>query len=163
MRKLVTLTAAAAVVGAMILASPPTSAGTGHKVTGGAETITAGGVVFSMTANAIQTKSGLKGHMQYSREAQDGTVELYVHATPECLWVSGDGMKAEMAGPAMVQSNPNGFPTNDWLAVAIEEGGTGFGDAVRVHFVDAGYSCPGESSFPGDVLEGEFKIRPSSE
>jgi len=154
---------ASVAAGAALLIATQSWAGAGAKVTGGAETITAGGIIFSMTANGIETPKGLKGNIQYSREANNGAVELYVHASVACMWISADGLRAELGGPAMVQSNPTGIATNDWLMVAIEEGGTGSGDSVKVNFVPAESVCDGQTSFPGDVLEGEFKIRPAAD
>ena len=155
------LAAAAGTFAAVTMASPAWS-GVGDKVTGGAETITAAGVTFSMTVNGITTNKGLKGNIHYSRESTAGEPELFVHASVECLHVSADGMEAEIAGPAMIQANTIGASTNDWFAVAVQEGGTGSGDSVRARFVPAGFVCNGENSFPGDVMEGEFKIRPGS-
>jgi hypothetical protein len=139
--------AAVATGAALLIVTQSTWAGMSAKVTGGAETITALGVVFSMTANGIETPNGLKGNIQYSREANNGAMELYVHANVACMWISPDGSRAELGGPAMVQSNPTGLATDDWFRVAIAEGGTGSGDSVRAHFVAAGTVCDGEKSF----------------
>jgi hypothetical protein len=137
--------------------------GVGDRVTGGAEYIAAGGVTFSMTANAITTPKGLRGSIQYTRD--NGTAALIVHASVECLVISADGTRAVMAGPAMVQENTIGANTNDWFAAAVREDGTGSGDNVRAWFVTAGFSCAGynldSSAFPGEVMDGEFKIRPA--
>ncbi|MBU1133158.1 hypothetical protein KKG08_02715, partial [Patescibacteria group bacterium] len=52
-----------------------------------------------------------------------------------------------------------------FINVAIKEGGTGSGDRVRVRIMSpeaAEAACmypDGETSFPGIVEEGEFKIR----
>ena len=154
------------VAGALIVATGlgvAVLAAAGGKVTGGAESVDAGGVTFSMTANAITTDKGLKGHIQYSREAQSGAVELYVHAAAKCLWVADDGMSALVAGPAHVQSNPGEVETGPWLIAAINEGGIGAGDAVRVAFAEeweATNAClEGTTEFPGLVMEGNFTIR----
>lgn len=154
------------VVGALIVATGlgvAAYAAAGDKVTGGAEYIDAGGVTFSMTANAIATEKGVKGHIQYSREAQNGTLELYVHAPAKCMWVADDGMSAVVAGPAHVQSNPGDLETGPWLMATIREGGTGAGDSVGVVFVEEWMTTnaclgePGES--PDVVMEGNFTIR----
>ena len=154
------------VLGALIVASGlsvAVLAAAGDKLTGGAEYIDAGGVTFSMTANAITTNKGLKGHIQYSREAQTGALELYVHAPVKCLWVADDGMSAVIAGPAHVQSNPGDLETGPWLIAAISEGGIGAGDSVRVVFAEeweATNAClEGMTEFPGLVMEGNFTIR----
>lgn len=139
------------------------SAAAGDKVTGGAEYIEAGGVTFSMTANAIATEKGVKGHIQYSREAQSGALELYVHAAVKCMWVADDGLTAVVAGPAHVQSNPGDVETGPWLIAAIQEGGIGAGDGVRTVFAEeweATNAClEGTTEFPGLVMEGNFTIR----
>ena len=139
-------------------------AAAGDKITGGADSVLAGGISISLTANAVVTGNGsIKGHIQYSREAQTSAVELYVHAVAECMWISADGTSAVVAGPATVQSNPNGAPTADWFVIAIREGGTGAGDEVRAIFAteaDGLLKCQnGETSFPGEVLEGNFTLR----
>jgi hypothetical protein len=84
----------------------------GSKIVGGAEEIQASGAVFSMTVNAISTAAGLKGSIQYSREAQPGLDELSVHATAYCSWISDDGTRAVVAGPAMGQVGAAG---GDWF------------------------------------------------
>ena len=144
-----------------IAATSPAFAG-GAKITGGAERISTGSVIFSMTVNAIDTAKGVKGSIQYSREAQGSTPELFVHAKSECFWISSDGLQAVVAGPAEVQS---GIQDDVWFFAAIREGGTGYGDLVRAKFVGqlAGEAlCKnGETSFPALVEEGEFKIRPA--
>ena len=164
MKKLTTAIASSAV---LLLASAPAFAN-GPKVTGGADQILAGNIYFSMAANAVLTGKGeVKGSIQYSREDQPGvTTELFVHADVACFGISTDGAKAVVAGPAKVQSNPAGLKTGDWLIIAIKEGGTGYGDSVRVSFGDSteGFNrCEApqnEGTFPGLVYEGEFKLRP---
>jgi hypothetical protein len=134
------------------------------KLTGGAETVTAGGVIFSVTANAISTDKGIKGHIQYTRENQS-IADLIAHASVECFGISTDGLTAVAAGPATVQYNPNNLTTGAYLVIWVHEGGTGFGDAVRVYFATEAQAtaiCANPDSanaFPGEVLEGNFTIR----
>lgn len=158
MNKLTTAIASSAV---MLLASAPAFAN-GAKITGGAERINAGGVIFSMAMNAIDTPKGVKGSIQYSREANNGAAELFVHAKAQCFWISDDGLRAVVAGPAEVQS---GYQSNTWFFAAVREYGTGYGDQVRAGFINqAGGEAKcanGETNFPGLVEEGEFKIRPA--
>lgn len=143
----------------LVLAAPSAFAG-GPKITGGADRINAGGTIISMTVNSINTSNGIKGSIQYSREANNGAAELFVHASSYCMWISADGLRAVVAGPAMVQSGVSG---GEWFFAAIQEGGTGYGDMVRAGFATMTQgmdACTnGESSFPGLVEEGEFKIR----
>jgi hypothetical protein len=137
--------------------------GVGDRVTGGAEYIAVGGITFSMTANAITTPRGLRGSIQYTRD--NGSAALVVHATVECLFISADGTRAVMAGPPTVQENTIAANTNDWFAASVREGGTGSGDNVRAWFVSSTFNCAtynlDSAAFPGEVLEGEFKIRPA--
>ncbi len=152
--------------------APAAHAGVGDRVTGGAEEIQAGSVIISITANAIEmldkdgVPKGIKGSVQYTREDADGKA-LIVHSPAECLFISADGLSAEIAGPAVVHENTVGISTDDWFIVGIREGGTGAGDTVRAGFIPAGDGCTGAfvgacsaSGCPGLVLEGEFKIRP---
>jgi hypothetical protein len=130
------------------------------KVTGGGEQIVAGGITFGMTVNAIDTRSGVKGSIQYSREANGGAQALSVHAKATCLWVSPDASRVVVAGPAEVQA---GVSEGDWFFAAVKEGGTGSGDRVRAGFAsetEGRNKCEnGETRFPGLVAEGNFTIR----
>lgn len=153
-------------------------AGVGPKVTGGAGSITADGVEFSLAANAIETgkfdpetgeQGEVKGSIQYSRNEQGGTSALHVHATTTMYDIGDEGVKAVVCGPAEAQFDPSGeVGPDDYLVVNLLEGGTGSGDMVRVRLLsgeevktncsDAGSN----TSFPGVVNEGEFKIRSES-
>ena len=151
-------------VAALMIAICPSSA-MAQKLTGGAEWTDANGIVFSVTANAVMTPKGIKGNIQYTRE--DQTIpDLSVHAAVECFGVSADGQYAVAAGPAVIQYNPNGLTTGDYLIFAVKEGGTGDGDRVRVWFdneATANSFCTDPASnttFPGHVYDGNFTLRP---
>lgn len=143
---------------ACLIGSSPAAAET-SKVSGGGEQITAGGITFSMTVNANETPSGVKGSIQYSRTENGGVQALSVHAQAACVWVSPDGTRAVVAGPAKVQA---GAKENEWFFAAIKEGGAGSGDRVRAGFASesaAMIKCDaGETRFPGIVEEGNFTI-----
>ena len=149
-------------VGVIVVAVSPAQAQ--PKITGGAELIPAGGNAFSLPAHAIETRNGVKGNIQYSRENQS-VADLFVHAKTQCYGISGDGMRAVLAGPCEPQYDPGGACV-DWLVVWIQEGGTGAGDSVRVFFLpmaNAVLGClspDGANIFPGIVQEGNFTIRP---
>jgi hypothetical protein len=141
------------------------------KLTGGAETIDSSGILFGMTANAIQTRKKLVGHIQYSRDDEFGEPLLYVHSKVECAgWAdNGENLLVVVAGPATVQHNPGLLETGDWLVAGVEDIGIGAGDQVRVIFAnqtDAEDYCEDPASlldFPGVVQQGEFKIRIADE
>jgi len=150
---------------ALLIAAQQAFAG-GPKVTGGGNTIksSAAEILFSMTASGIETGNGrINGSIQYSREANNGSAELFVHTSVVCMWISPDGLSAVVAGPAEVQSNPSGIAEEAWFFAAIQEGGTGYGDRVRTGFVDVQGGLDkclnGETLFPGLVEEGNFTIR----
>ena len=139
------------------------------KLTGGAAEIDAGGTLFSMSANAIQSKKKLNGHIQYSLDDELEAPLLYVHSKIECAgWavneISGNLIMVT-AGPATVQHNPQAQETGDWIVAGVEDVGIGSGDLVRVVFATEQEGldyCAAPASlldFPGIVLEGEFKIR----
>ena len=137
------------------------------KLNGGSGNVVAGGINFSLTANALTSGKGeVKGNLQYSRENQS-VADLSVHAKVECYGVLSDGTVATAAGPADVQNDPsNAVPSDYWMYVAVKEGGTGSGDTVRVRFLsetDAKAMCENpnlETTFPGLVEEGDFTIKP---
>lgn len=149
----------ATVAVACLFAISPASAAA-SKVSGGGEQINAGGITFSMTVNANETRGGIKGAIQYSRTANSGGQALSVHAQAACFWVSPDASRAVVAGPAEVQA---GTSEGDWFFAAVKEGGTGSGDRVRAGFAsesEARTKCDnGETLFPGVVEEGNFTIR----
>jgi|GEM_PF-2593574 len=131
-----------------------------EKVVGGAETITAGGTTFSLAVNAVYTGKNndmLKGKIQYSRDG------LKFHAESKCALVNAEGNVATVAGP-ITKVQEGTIADNTWVYVAIQEGGTGSGDRVRVLLLSeevALKSCQnpaGENLFPGLVEKGEFKI-----
>ena len=134
-----------------------------QKLTGGAEWTEAGSVDFSVTANAVMTAKGVKGHIQYTREDQS-VADLIVHANVECFGVAPGGGSAVAAGPAVAQLDPSGA-VSGWLIFAVREGGTGAGDSVRVWFANETAAlnyCSNPSlntAFPGIVREGNFTIR----
>ncbi len=150
-------------------------AGIGPKVTGGAGSITAGGVEFSLAANAIETgkfdpetgeQGEVKGSIQYSRNQQGDVDALHVHATTTMYDIGDEGVKAVVCGPAEAQFDPSGaVGSDDYLVVNLLEGGTGSGDRVRVRLLsgkEVKANCSdarSNDSFPGIVNEGEFKIR----
>lgn len=139
------------------------------KLTGGAAEIDSGGTVFSMSANAIQSKRKLNGHIQYSLDDELGEPLLYVHSKIECAgWAVNEdsgNLILVSAGPATVQHNPEALETDDWIVAGVEDVAIGSGDLVRVVFAtepEALAYCAEPTSlleFPGVVLEGEFKIR----
>lgn len=136
------------------------------KVTGGSEKLIAGGTNFGLAVNAVHAgKNGdkLNGKIEYSRD------NLKFHAAIQCVKATPDGMIATVAGPVTKEQydpeNVINKETSDWAYVAIKEGGTGSGDRVRVLLLsetEALEKCSnpdGETSFPGIVEVGEFKIR----
>ncbi|MFH1648874.1 MAG: hypothetical protein ABIA11_04090 [Patescibacteria group bacterium] len=135
-----------------------------NKVTGGADRIKAGSTYFSLAVNAVhagKNKDKLTGKIEYSRDT------LKFHAETQCVRANQEGTVATIAGPiTKEQYDPNNaIKEGDWAYVAIKEGGTGSGDRVRVRIMSpeaAEAACmypDGETSFPGIVEEGEFKIR----
>jgi hypothetical protein len=131
-----------------------------EKIVGGAETIKADGVTFSLSVNAVYTGKNndvLKGKILYSRD------NLKFHAETNCVMVNSEGNVATVAGP-ITEVYEGSVGNNEWAYVAIQEGGIGSGDRVRVRLLseeDAMENCQnpaGETTFPGLVEEGEFKI-----
>lgn len=125
------------------------------RVTGGGD-CQVGSTVFSLAVNVIEDPQGeLKGKIQYTRE------DLEFHADVMCSAVSEDGTVAVAAGPARIQTGSY----NPWAGVAIQEGGTGSGDLVRVPGFDTEGAAlayceeANETFFPAEVIDGDFTIR----
>jgi hypothetical protein len=142
-----------------------------EKLTGGGERAWCcpwGPDLFSVSANAIRTPEGrVKGHIQYSCTGQPMSPDLIVHAYVKCFNVSADGLVAVAAGPANASLDPTNYTLGKWLVIAVKEGGTGFGDKVRVIALDEEEAieyCTNirtdDSYFPGRVEEGNFTIHP---
>jgi len=149
-----------------------TSGAMAAKITGGAEQILAGGDTISVTVNAIKVgpnKDVTKGNIQYTREDFEGMDDLIVHAKVDDFYVNPDGEYAVAIGEAMPQYDPGGQVFElAWVVVQILEGGTGAGDQIRFRIKDedeakailsAAPTTPVPASLPGEVLEGEFKLR----
>lgn len=126
------------------------------QVTGGASLITAGGIDFSLSVNAIVMPDGetVKGQIDYER------TDLAFTADVECSNVNLDGTVATAAGPVTNYETGSG---GAWVAVTVREGGTGSGDQVRVMLTSeatgkALCSDLGQAT-PGVVHEGNFTIR----
>jgi hypothetical protein len=131
------------------LALPASGASWEDKVTGGGWA-SAGDTDFSLTMSA----SDVGGQWQYTREEQASATALTMHGTIDCLYVADDLSYAVMSGPV---TNVSVGTFGDTVTIAVEEGGVGSGDRVRIW---AGSTCGSYTgSFPGTYFDGNVNIR----
>lgn len=132
------------------IAGPPSSPGDNGwsvKVTGGGDAL-AGGTAFSLTMSATDDS----GQFQYARDG------LVMHGTINCTFVAEDESYAVMSGVVTHAPVPApGFVEGAEVSIAVQEGGNGAGDAVRIW----PSSLCGEygGGFPGSYYDGNINIR----
>lgn len=133
----------------LALAIPAVAASWTEKVTGGGWA-SAGGDDFSLTMSA----SDVGGQWQYSRT--DGVTNI-AHGTIDCIYVHEDQSYAVMSGPVTHVEAGTTFAEGDTWSIAVQEGGKGSGDRVRIW--EADHCDEYDGGFPGIYFDGNVNIR----
>lgn len=135
----------------LALALPAVAANWSQKVTGGG-LASAGGADFSLTMSA----SDVGGQWQYSRT--DGVTNI-AHGTIDCIFVSDDETHAVMSGPVTHVEAGTTFSEGDTWTIAVQEGGKGSGDSVRIWERGDTTCTEYNGGYPGTYFDGNINIR----